>query len=67
MSLRELVANPRPLMTRAEVAAFTGYSVAHLNRLAMDGEGPAYIKGRPCRYFFEDVMAWLQERKTKTA
>lgn len=48
------------LLTRAELAAYTGISAATLARWAMTGEGPRLTKlGRAARYRKAAVLAWL--------
>lgn len=48
------------LLTRAELAAFTGISQATFARWAMTGEGPVMTKlGRAARYRKAAVLAWL--------
>ena len=48
------------LMTRAELAAFTGLSHQTLAKWAMDGRGPTMTKlGTHCRYRRDHVQAWL--------
>lgn len=48
------------LLTRAELAAFTGISQATFARWAMTGDGPAMTKlGRAARYRKAAVLAWL--------
>lgn len=49
------------LLTRDELAAFTGISKATFARWAMTGEGPRLTKlGRAARYRKGAVMEWLQ-------
>lgn len=51
----------RPLVTRKQVADFTGIAVQTLAVMAMQGRGPKFIKlesGR-VRYRWSDVEAWL--------
>lgn len=56
---RRLEALP-DLLTRAELAAYTGISQATFARWAMSGEGPRMTKlGRAARYRKVAVLAWL--------
>lgn len=56
---RRLEALP-DLLTRGEVAAFTGISQATFARWAMTGDGPRLTKlGRAARYRKAAVVAWM--------
>lgn len=58
--LRHVSALPE-LLTRDDLAAFTGISKATFARWAMTGEGPALTKlGRAARYRKGAVLAWLE-------
>lgn len=49
------------LLTRAELATFTGISQATFARWAMTGEGPVMTKlGRAARYRKATVLVWLE-------
>lgn len=52
--------DPRPLMSRAEVATVFGLSRRYLEIAPGRGEGPRFVRiGRSVRYRPEDVEAWL--------
>ena len=56
------------LLTRSELASFTGISVATFARWAMTGEGPAMTKlGRAARYRKAAVLAWLDRGEAEAA
>lgn len=48
------------LLTRSELAAFTGIAMSTLARWATEGSGPRMVKlGAHVRYRRADVLAWL--------
>lgn len=49
------------LLTRADVAAVSRYSVQTLKKWAREGRGPSlrYVEGRP-RYRVRDVRKWIE-------
>lgn len=50
------------MMSKQELAEMLSVSMATLNRLRADGEGPPEIKvGRQVRFIRTDVDAWLRE------
>ncbi len=53
------------LVTRAQLSAFTGLSVATLARWAMEGDkGPRITKlGSAVRYRRDDIVAWLDSQR----
>lgn len=54
---------PRGYGTRAEVAAYTGFSVQTLANWKSLGEGPPCTgKGRNLRYRWADVDGWMRDR-----
>jgi hypothetical protein len=47
-------------LSRADAAKRAGCSVRHLERLALEGGGPPYVKhGRKCAYPVGALDAWL--------
>lgn len=54
--------NDQRMATRAEVAEFLQVPIGTLEQWAYRGVGPRYVKaGRHARYFWPDVMGWLEE------
>jgi len=58
------VNNPDPLLSRQEAAEYLHVSVKFLEKHAMHGDGPPFIKvGRLARYRQSDLEAYIQYRK----
>jgi len=55
----------RDVLSRREVAEFTGIAYQTLAHWATEGKGPKYRRaGQRCLYLREDVIAWLRSLET---
>jgi len=58
------VHNPDPLLSRKEAADYLHVSVKFLEKHALCGDGPPFIKvGRLARYRQSDLEAYIQHRR----
>ncbi len=58
------VKNPNPLLSRQEAAEYLHVSIKFLEKHALSGDGPPFIKiGRLARYRQSDLEAYIQHRK----
>lgn len=56
--------NPDPLLSRQEAARYLSVSVKFLEKHALIGDGPPFIKvGRLTRYRQSDLEAYIQHRR----
>ncbi|WP_269929150.1 helix-turn-helix domain-containing protein [Kocuria massiliensis] len=54
--------NPQDRLTAQEAAEYLNKSVQTLQGWRSDGEGPAYIKGRPIMYRVSELEEFLTSR-----
>lgn len=59
---------PEPLADKVQVAEYLGVHPGTLDRWAIEGKGPDWIKvEQQRRYDWADVLAWVNQRKVVTA